>query len=300
MPGPAVRLEGRGRAAGRGSCGATGRHAGGRGGRGATGDRSHLRPGAAARGAAPGADAGLLLARRGGRPEAGGGRRRRSRSAALADGARGRPARAVDGGMKVALVTGASSGIGEATARRLDRDGWKLLLVARRADKLEKLAAELSDASVLTLDLTDDDAPARVRERAEQQSALHLLVNNAGAAWSAEFGEPDGGWENVRRTMELNFDSVLRLTEALIPLLRRSAPSAIVNVASTAGRVARPGVGAYSASKFALAGVVHAATRDIFASMPPTNFYKHIGIQATTSESILSSHCRSSIFLLIM
>src|SRR3712207_1632937 len=64
----------------------------------------------------------------------------------------------------------------------------------------------------------------------------------------------DGGYENVRRTMELNFDAQVRMTEALLPLLRASAPSAIVNVASTAGRVARPGSGSYSASKFALAG----------------------------------------------
>ncbi|MBW3608131.1 MAG: SDR family NAD(P)-dependent oxidoreductase, partial [Actinobacteria bacterium] len=78
------------------------------------------------------------------------------------------------------------------------------------------------------------------------------LVNNAGAAWRGTFG--DKGWENVRRHMELNFDAQVRLTEALLPLLRRSAPSAIVNVASTAGRVGRGGTGAYSASKFAFAG----------------------------------------------
>jgi short-subunit dehydrogenase len=155
---------------------------------------------------------------------------------------------------RIALVTGASSGIGEATAKRLDRDGWKLILVARRTERLEEVAGGLSNASAFPVDLTDDHAPARVRERVEQEGALHLLVNNAGASWRASFGDDDGGWENVRRTMEINFDAVLRLTEALLPLLRRSAPSSIVNVASTAGRVGRPGMGAYSASKFALAG----------------------------------------------
>ena len=64
----------------------------------------------------------------------------------------------------------------------------------------------------------------------------------------------DKGYENVRRTMELNFDAVVRLTEVLLPLLRASAPSSIVNVASVAGRVGRAGSGAYSASKFALVG----------------------------------------------
>ena len=86
----------------------------------------------------------------------------------------------------------------------------------------------------------------------ERHGRLDLLVNNAGAAWRSTFA--DGGWENVRRHMEVNFDAVVRLTEALLPLLRESAPSAIVNVSSTAGRVSRPGSGAYSASKFALAG----------------------------------------------
>ena len=156
--------------------------------------------------------------------------------------------------MRIGVVTGASSGIGAATARRLDRDGWRLLLVARRADRLESLAAELRDAHPVPLDVTADDAPERLRRRAEEEGALHLLVNNAGSSWNASFGGAEGGYGNVRRTMELNFDAPLRLTEALLPLLRESSPSAIVNVSSTAGRVGLPGNGAYAASKFALAG----------------------------------------------
>ena len=154
--------------------------------------------------------------------------------------------------MKVALVTGASSGIGEATARRLDAEGWRTIVVARRAERLEALAAGLNDIHPLALDLTGDDAPARVLERVEQEGELHLLVNNAGAAWRGTFA--DSGFENVRRQMQLNFDSVARLTEALLPILRSSAPSSIVNVSSTAGRVSRPNSGGYSASKFALTG----------------------------------------------
>jgi uncharacterized protein len=152
----------------------------------------------------------------------------------------------------IALVTGASSGIGEATARRIAREpGAMLILVARREDRLKALADELGGgAKIVAVDLTDDDAPAKVAEAVGDE--LHLLVNNAGAAWRGRFG--DTGWEHVKRHMELNFDAQVRLTEALLPALRKSAPSAIVNVASTAARVARGNSGAYSAAKYALAG----------------------------------------------
>jgi short-subunit dehydrogenase len=153
-------------------------------------------------------------------------------------------------------VTGASSGIGEATARRLAREpDSRIVLVGRREQRLQALAAELGSerVSYVAVDLVEEDAPQRIHEHLlERHGRLDLLVNNAGAAWRARFA--DGGWENVRRTMEINFDAQVRLTEALLPLLRESAPSAIVNVSSTAGRVARAGSGAYSASKFALAG----------------------------------------------
>jgi short-subunit dehydrogenase len=156
----------------------------------------------------------------------------------------------------IALITGASSGIGEATAHRLAREpGASLVLVARREERLRALASSLGEERVswVAADLVDDDAPARIRAHVEERHGrLDLLVNNAGSGWRARFA--DGGYENVRRTMAINFDAPVRLTEALLPLLRASAPSAIVNVASTAARVARAGTGAYSASKFALAG----------------------------------------------
>jgi uncharacterized protein len=135
------------------------------------------------------------------------------------------------------------------------------VLVARREEKLRALADELGNATVAAVDLTQPDGAVHVRDVLEREHGqLHLLVNNAGAAWRGRFAET--GWANIERHMKLNFEAPVRLTEALLPLLRRTADSAsdrgyrvsIVNVASTAARVSRPNSGAYSASKFALAG----------------------------------------------
>lgn len=171
-------------------------------------------------------------------------------------------------------MTGASTGIGKAVAVRLAREpGTELVLVARREELLRELAESLPcRATYLAVDLTEEDAPERVRAHleAEHGGRLNLLVNNAGAAWRASFEE--GGYANVRRHMELNFDAVVRLTEALLPMLRASAPSAIVNVASTAGRVARARTGAYSASKFALIGW----TDSLYAEEKPNGV--HVGM----------------------
>ena len=120
-----------------------------------------------------------------------------------------------------AVITGASSGIGEATAKRLAREpGTELVLVARREDRLRALAESLPcKATHVAVDLTDPDAPQRVAAHVDESlGRLSLLVNNAGASWRGSFAE--GGYENVHRHMEINFDAVVRLTEALLPILR--------------------------------------------------------------------------------
>jgi uncharacterized protein len=153
----------------------------------------------------------------------------------------------------VVVITGASSGIGEAAARHLAIErGAQCVLVARREERLERLASEIGGgATWVAADVTADDGPERIRAHvAERHGRLNVLVNNAGAAWRKRFA--DGGYEDVRRTMDVNFFAPVRIAEALLPLLRETPGSALVNVASVAGRVARPKTGSYSASKAAL------------------------------------------------
>ena len=172
----------------------------------------------------------------------------------------------------IALVTGASSGLGAATARRLAAEpGAHLVLVARRRERLDELAGELGGATVIAADLLEEATPALVARRvADEHGRLDLLVNNAGVRGRGSFAE--GGWAEVHRVMAINFDAQVRLTEALLPLLCRSAPSGVVNIGSVAGRASRPRVGSYAASKFALAGWSDA----LFAEERPNGV--HVGL----------------------
>jgi uncharacterized protein len=204
----------------------------------------------------------------------------------------------------VALITGASAGIGEATARRVAREpDARVVLVARREHKLRALADEIGDgkATVVAVDLTAEGAPEQVRDAVERgHGRLDLLVNNAGAAWRGKFAET--GWANIERHMKLDFEAPVRLTEALLPLLRKTASDAgrskrvsIVNIASTAGRVSRPNSGAYSAAKFALAGwsdALHAEEREhgVHVGLVLPGFVKTEGFPA--AELLAKPHTR--------
>jgi NADP-dependent 3-hydroxy acid dehydrogenase YdfG len=144
-----------------------------------------------------------------------------------------------------AVVTGASSGIGAATARRLAAEGYDVVLAARRTERIEALASEIGGRAV-TCDVAD---PASVTQLAEVVGErLHVLVNNAGGALGldpVESADPDQ-W---RAMFESNVLGLLHVTQALLPALRASGDAVVVNVGSTAGRVAYEGGAGYTAAK---------------------------------------------------
>jgi NAD(P)-dependent dehydrogenase (short-subunit alcohol dehydrogenase family) len=150
---------------------------------------------------------------------------------------------------RVAVVTGASSGIGADIARGLARRGMRCVLVARREDRLRTLAEEIG-GEVEPCDVSDraavDAVAARILER---HPAVHVLVNNAGISARASFLDSDP--EAIEEVMRINYLGGVWCLRAFLPGLRAGAPSDVVNVVSVAGAVAFPPSGPYSASKHA-------------------------------------------------
>jgi NAD(P)-dependent dehydrogenase (short-subunit alcohol dehydrogenase family) len=156
--------------------------------------------------------------------------------------------------MKTALVTGASSGIGRATARRLDRAGWKVFAGVRKEEDAAALRSESSPAlEPLLLDILDPDAIAAAAERIEAEpGGLDALVDNAGAATPGPLETMP--IEDFRRQVELNLTAQLAVTQAMLPAIRATR-GRIVMISSLGGRVALPFTGAYHAAKYGLEAV---------------------------------------------
>jgi len=151
----------------------------------------------------------------------------------------------------VFLITGASSGIGSATARLAAGRGARVVLVARRTDRIEALAADLPDALAVTADITDgDQLRAAVEAATERYGRLDVLVNNAGQGLQLPLEKVD--LDDFRAVIELNVVAPLAAMQAVIPIMRRQGGGAIVNISSGTSRIVIPGVGAYSATKSAL------------------------------------------------
>ena len=178
---------------------------------------------------------------------------------------------------KVALVTGASSGIGEATAIALAEEGARVAVTARRRDRLDQLAAQLAARGAAPPgggagQRHHAPAPPRGRATPPHFGRLDVLVNNAGVMYLEPVAEADlGRW---RQMLELNVLSLIASTQAALPGMTARHDGHIVNISSTAGRIANPNAAAYSATKFGVVAFSEALRREV---------YKH-GIRVSVIE----------------
>lgn len=167
---------------------------------------------------------------------------------------------------KTALITGASSGIGEAFARALAARGMSVVLVARSADRLQELAAELAQqhhirAEALAADLSDPAAVAGVVEAIQQRGlVVDLLINNAGFGLHGSFETLSA--ERERDEIQLNIGAIVALTHAVVPDMLARSSGAIINVASTLAFQPVPFMAVYGATKAFVLSFTHALTEE--------------------------------------
>jgi NAD(P)-dependent dehydrogenase (short-subunit alcohol dehydrogenase family) len=153
---------------------------------------------------------------------------------------------------KAVLITGCSSGIGEATALRLARGGWTVYATARRPESIEHLSKE--GCRTLTLDVTDESSmQAAVDEVARAEGEVGVLINNAGYSQGGALEQIPP--ETVRRQFETNVFGAIRLAQLVLPGMRAQRWGKIVNIGSMGGRLTFPGGGLYHATKYSLEAI---------------------------------------------
>ena len=163
---------------------------------------------------------------------------------------------------RVAVITGASSGIGEATARALAADGHRLALLARRVDRIEALARELGDGAIaIEADVTDRGSIVAAAERVNSElGGADILVNNAGVMLLAPFTSDQRA--EHRQMVEVNLLGAMTATEVFLDQLRQGGGD-LVNISSVAGRTARAGNAAYAATKWGINGWSEALRQEL-------------------------------------
>jgi len=165
-------------------------------------------------------------------------------------------------GERTVIVTGASSGIGEATARAFGRVGDRVVLVARRVDRLQQVAAGLPDSLVVPADLSKSEDIARVAaEVLARYGRVDVLVNNAGLGkydWLERLPE-----EDIRTEVQVNLLAPILLTRAVLPAMQAQGRGVVINVASVAGKIGTPTMSIYNAAKFGLGGFSEALRREV-------------------------------------
>jgi NADP-dependent 3-hydroxy acid dehydrogenase YdfG len=179
---------------------------------------------------------------------------------------------------RVAVVTGASSGIGEATARALAGDGYRVALLARRHDRITALADNLGNGAIaIQADVTDRDSIVAAAERVRQElGGANVLVNNAGIMLLGPFDRHQR--DDYRKMLEVNLLGAITTTEIFLDQLRDGGGD-IINISSVAGRTARAGNGVYAATKWGLNGWSESLRQELLPDVRVTLI--ELGVVAT-------------------
>ncbi|MBI3162021.1 MAG: SDR family oxidoreductase [Chloroflexi bacterium] len=200
---------------------------------------------------------------------------------------------------KVVIVTGASSGIGEATARSFGRNGAKVVLAARRVDKLQTLAQEIeamnngAEAFVVQADLSKlEDIQSLVAQTIQKFNRIDVLVNNAGFGRLAWLENLDP-LKDIQAQIDVNVMGVIQTTRQVLPVMMKQRAGSIINMCSMAGLVGTPTYTIYAASKHAVHGFSEALRREvkpwgidvslIYPGGVVTEFTQHAGIKRKTN-----------------
>jgi len=167
---------------------------------------------------------------------------------------------------KIAIVTGASSGIGAATAKRLAREGMQVILVARRQNRLETLAKEIGQAGgkayAIAADLRREADRERVFDEVESRfGTVDVLVNNAGLGWYG-YGD-EMSWKTAWEMLQVNVEAVVQLSLSFLPHMRKRNSGYIINIGSISGSIPSQGIALYGATKSFLDNFTTALYREL-------------------------------------
>lgn len=191
---------------------------------------------------------------------------------------------------KIAVVTGASSGIGEATAERLAAQGLQVRLVARRLDRLlclqERIEAWGGKATVVAADLAVEAERCRLFECVQSRGGVDVLINNAGFGWYGYF--TDMCWGTAREMLDVNIAAAVHLTSLFLPEMQKRGGGRIINVGSVSGSIPSQGIAMYAASKAFLDAFTTSLCRELRGSPVKVSVVRAGAVLTEFGESALS------------